>query len=250
MSITAVPISIVRVRAPMAASSGKGEPKLPREMVHAEVRSVGAHFLGGDGELDGLEQRIGRGAYLRAVRVSPMPERQESDLLQLRLSSGDCNSEQSGNRLSGSRCGPSDDHGATHTDGAHNGVGGIDEATWFTGTQARKNGGFETRHWAKRWQRRFRRATLSLPEIQSAADRPMPRLDLKVALAADPWCVLGDSDVVVHVAQAPGVVGADVNLSAGRGGHGPTAGAFRCSGGCLGIVVRYRGASAHGRRLA
>ena len=73
MSITAVPISIVRVRAPMAASSGKGEPSW-REMVYAEVRAVSAQLLGSDAQLDGLEQRIGRGAYLRAVRVSPMPE--------------------------------------------------------------------------------------------------------------------------------------------------------------------------------
>src|SRR5450759_2721107 len=52
----------------------KGRAELPREMVYPEVRAVGAQLFGGHGELDGLEQRIGRGAYLRAVRVSPMPE--------------------------------------------------------------------------------------------------------------------------------------------------------------------------------
>ena len=41
--------------------------ELAREMVHAEVRAVGAQLLGGDGELDRLEQRVGRRAYLRAV---------------------------------------------------------------------------------------------------------------------------------------------------------------------------------------
>ena len=60
----------------------KRRTELAREMVHAEVRAVGAQLLGGNGELDGLQQRVGRGAYLRAVRVTPMPERQESDLLQ------------------------------------------------------------------------------------------------------------------------------------------------------------------------
>ena len=60
----------------------KRRAELAREMVHAEVRAVGAQFLGGDGELDRLEQRVGRGAYLRAVRIRPVPERQEPDLLQ------------------------------------------------------------------------------------------------------------------------------------------------------------------------
>ena len=48
--------------------------ELPREMVDAEVRAVSAQLLGNDAQLDGLEQRIGRGSHLRAVRVSPMPE--------------------------------------------------------------------------------------------------------------------------------------------------------------------------------
>src|SRR5258708_37931643 len=52
----------------------KGRAELPREMVYAEVRAVSAQRLGGDAQLDGLEQRIGRRAYLRAVRVSPMAE--------------------------------------------------------------------------------------------------------------------------------------------------------------------------------
>ena len=48
--------------------------ELAREMVHAEVRAVGAQLLGGDGELDRLQQRVGRGAHLRAV-TSPSSAR-------------------------------------------------------------------------------------------------------------------------------------------------------------------------------
>jgi hypothetical protein len=56
-------------------------------MVYPEVRAVGAELLGSDGELDRLEQRVGRGAYLRTGRISPVPERQEPDLLQQQISS-------------------------------------------------------------------------------------------------------------------------------------------------------------------
>ncbi len=45
MSITAVPISILLVLAPTAASSGKGEASWPREMMHAEIGAVGAELL-------------------------------------------------------------------------------------------------------------------------------------------------------------------------------------------------------------
>jgi hypothetical protein len=56
------------------------------EMVHSEVCAVGTQLLGRDGKLDGLEQRVGRGAYLRTVRITPVPERQEPDLLQHQIS--------------------------------------------------------------------------------------------------------------------------------------------------------------------
>ena len=37
----------------------KGRAELPREMVYAEVRAVSAQLLGGDGQLDGLQERVG-----------------------------------------------------------------------------------------------------------------------------------------------------------------------------------------------
>ena len=55
-------------------------------MMHPEVRAVRPQLFGGDGELDGLEQRVRRGADLRAVGVRPVSERQEPDLLQRSIS--------------------------------------------------------------------------------------------------------------------------------------------------------------------
>ena len=49
--------------------------ELSREMVHAEVRAVGAELLGGDRELDRLRQRVGPRANLRVRRRRPVPER-------------------------------------------------------------------------------------------------------------------------------------------------------------------------------
>ena len=49
--------------------------ELTREVMHAEVRAVRAELLGGDGELDRLEQRVGAGANLRLRRRRPVPER-------------------------------------------------------------------------------------------------------------------------------------------------------------------------------
>ena len=58
MSITAVPISIRLVRAPTAASSGNGEAELAGEVVYTEVGAVGSELLGGDGQVDRLQQGI------------------------------------------------------------------------------------------------------------------------------------------------------------------------------------------------
>ena len=49
--------------------------ELTREVMHAEIRTVRAELLGGDGELDRLEQRVGAGANLRLRRRRPVPER-------------------------------------------------------------------------------------------------------------------------------------------------------------------------------
>ena len=51
------------------------------EVVHAEVRAVGAELLGGDRQLDRLQQRVRGRAHLRLPGRRPVPERQEPDLL-------------------------------------------------------------------------------------------------------------------------------------------------------------------------
>ena len=79
--MTAVPISMRLVRAPIAASSGNGERELAGEVVDPEVGAVGAQLLGGDRQLDGLEQRVRRGPHLGVRRRRPVPEGQEPDLL-------------------------------------------------------------------------------------------------------------------------------------------------------------------------
>ncbi len=81
MSITAVPISMLLVRAPAAAEQREGRAELAGEMVDAEIGPVGADFLGRDGELDRLQQGVGGGARLRVRRGAPVPEREETDLL-------------------------------------------------------------------------------------------------------------------------------------------------------------------------
>src|SRR6476659_159827 len=78
MSMTAVPISIVLVFAPQAASSGNGDPSW-REVVHPEIGPVRAERLGCDGEVDGLQERVGAGARLRLRRRGPMAEGEEAN---------------------------------------------------------------------------------------------------------------------------------------------------------------------------
>jgi len=41
-------------------------PQLPREVVHAEVRAVGAQPLGGHSQVDRLQQRLRRRSRMRA----------------------------------------------------------------------------------------------------------------------------------------------------------------------------------------
>ena len=60
--MTAVPISIRLVRAPIAASSGNGEASWRAIVVDAEVGAVRADLLRRDREIDRLEQRVGGGA--------------------------------------------------------------------------------------------------------------------------------------------------------------------------------------------
>ena len=53
--------------------------ELAGEVMHPEVGAVGAELLGGDGELDRLQQRVGRRTRLRLRRRGPMAEREEAD---------------------------------------------------------------------------------------------------------------------------------------------------------------------------
>ena len=55
--------------------------ELAGEMVDAEIGAVRAQLLGGDGEVDRLQQRVGRRARLRLRRGRPVPEREKADLL-------------------------------------------------------------------------------------------------------------------------------------------------------------------------
>ena len=79
--MTAVPISIrLRPRADRGEQrERRGE--LAGEVVDPVVRAVGTELLGGDRELDRLEQRVRRVPDLRVRRVRPVAERQEPDLL-------------------------------------------------------------------------------------------------------------------------------------------------------------------------
>ena len=79
MSMTAVPISMRLVFAPTAARSGKRRSELAGEVVNAEIRPVRAQLLGRDGQIDGLQERVGRRARLRLRRGRPVPEREEAD---------------------------------------------------------------------------------------------------------------------------------------------------------------------------
>src|SRR5690606_22823249 len=58
----------------------KWRSQLPREMVDAEIGAVSAEFLGGNGEVDGLKQRIGGGPRSGMRGRRPVPEREEANL--------------------------------------------------------------------------------------------------------------------------------------------------------------------------
>ena len=80
MSMTAVPISILRRARADGREQRERRAELAGEVMHAEVGAVGAELLGGDGQLDRLQQRVRRRAHLRLRRRRPVPERQEPDL--------------------------------------------------------------------------------------------------------------------------------------------------------------------------
>src|SRR5208282_6243962 len=55
--------------------------QLAGEMMYAEIGSVHSEALGFHGEIDGLQERVSRGARFRLPRRCPMAERKEADLL-------------------------------------------------------------------------------------------------------------------------------------------------------------------------
>ena len=74
MSMTAVPISIRLVFAPHRRQQRKRRAELAGEVMHAEVGPVRAELLGRDGQVDRLQQRVGRRSRLRLGRRRPMAE--------------------------------------------------------------------------------------------------------------------------------------------------------------------------------
>ena len=58
----------------------KRRAELAGVVMHAEERAVGAEFLGGDREIDRLQQRVGRRSHFRLRRRGPMAEGEEADL--------------------------------------------------------------------------------------------------------------------------------------------------------------------------
>ncbi len=58
----------------------KGRAELAGIVMDAEERAVGAELLGGDRELDRLQERVGRRSHFRLRRRSPMAEGEEADL--------------------------------------------------------------------------------------------------------------------------------------------------------------------------
>jgi hypothetical protein len=67
MSMTAVPISIVFVRAD-GGEERERRAELVCEVVHAEIRAIEAQFFGGYRELDRLQKRIRRCADVGSAR--------------------------------------------------------------------------------------------------------------------------------------------------------------------------------------
>jgi hypothetical protein len=57
----------------------KRRSELAREVVHPEIGPIRAELLGRDGEVDGLQQRVGAGARLRLRRRGPMAEGEKAD---------------------------------------------------------------------------------------------------------------------------------------------------------------------------
>ena len=53
----------------------KRRGKLAGEVMDPKIGAVGAQLLGGDGQVDGLQERVRRRAGLRLRRGRPMPER-------------------------------------------------------------------------------------------------------------------------------------------------------------------------------
>jgi len=70
MSITAVPISMVRVRALIGANEGNGDPAGARVM-DSEGGAVGASLLSGNAEFKATDRRVGGIADLRAGTHHP-----------------------------------------------------------------------------------------------------------------------------------------------------------------------------------
>ena len=71
------------------AGAHRGEQRerrreLAREMMDADIGAVGAEFLGGDGQVNRLEQRVGGGAGARLRGGRPVAEREEADFLHRR----------------------------------------------------------------------------------------------------------------------------------------------------------------------
>lgn len=52
----------------------EGRGQLAGEMVHAEIGAIGPQFFRSHGEVDRLQQRVGRGACLRLGRGRPVAE--------------------------------------------------------------------------------------------------------------------------------------------------------------------------------
>ena len=80
MSMTAVPISMRLVLRAAGREQRERRAELAGEVMHPEIGPVRAELLGRDGELDRLQQRVGRRARLRLRRRRPMAEGEEADV--------------------------------------------------------------------------------------------------------------------------------------------------------------------------